>query len=208
MSRGKKGRTTRKKRAGSQYRRKDWEDGGGIDDTGKPNPIAEPRLVLPPRTAVRPGPDRVEILYLRHEAKTRLWHPRDVRCSCPFDYVAALTSLGKFMVQVVLSSRGLRRSASGISRVPGPKRGDPPRYRAEAWDPEHRFSTRDHFHIGYAATEGEAKDLRTAWYRDHCGLDVRVQPPEWLKICLADAMQLQAEESDEHGGLAWGMDAS
>ena len=45
--------------------------------------------------------------------------------------------------------------------------------------------------------------MRTAWYKEHCGLDVRVTPPAWLKICLAEAMSYQAAESEDAGGLTW-----
>lgn len=194
-------RKPRKPRAEPQYRRRDYEDGGGIDDDGKPNPIPEPELPIPVRTSLPPGPERVEVLRQRHTDKQALWNPRDESWAAPFDYVKALTVLGEFMRQVVLASRGLRPAANGVSMVKGS--GGVPIWRAEVWDPHHVWSDRDHLHVGYAKTRGEARDLLIKWYKEKRGLDITVQPPAWLKEVLADAMQLQAALSDASGGMAW-----
>lgn len=179
-----------------------WADGGGIDDDGEPNPTPEPVLFAPKPTTTPPGSDKVHVLALRHHLKVELWHRDDEGMKAPIDYVAKLTDLGHALREAILAERGIRWSSDGVKIVPGEKPGDPPRWRAQIWDPS-VGKKGGHKHLGYAETRGECVDLIVDWYRTYCGLDCRVEPPGWFKMLLSDAMNVQAESSDAAGGMAW-----
>lgn len=181
----------RKQSPKASARRPDWEDGGGIDDDGTPNPVPDPSLPTPPRTLFRPGPDKVAVMAARHAAGYSLWCPADL--TQPIDYVSALCEVGAMMREEVLAERGLRWLANGISTVPGPTPADPPQFRAQVWD----VNLNDHIEVGRAPTRGAAVNLIIDWARVHLGLDVNVQPPDWLKHILGDAIRLQAERNED-----------
>lgn len=180
-------------------RRPEWEDGGGIDDDGEPNPTPEPVLPLPSRSYFRPGPDKVSVLANRHAAGQSLWHPADLAPVKPCDVVEQLAELGRYMHQLDLAGRGLDWLAKGISTVPGVGPADPVQYRAQVWDPNQD----DHIEIGRAKTYGGAFDLIVAWAARHLGVDVRFRRPAWLTICLTDAIRARhpddfIPEDDDH----------
>jgi len=190
-----------RKKGPKQYRRKDWEDGGGIDDDGQMNPIAEPSLFRPVRTILEPGPAKVAALALRHSLRAQLWHEDDVPVGGPVDYVQNFSALAIAMKEACLAERGVRWAADGIKEVPGPRPGDPIHYRAQIWNP----NTQQNEHLGYAKTRDGAVQLIADWYRRYCGIDTRVEPPTWLRACLSDAFAIQSEQSDAKGGMAWGI---
>lgn len=182
-----------------------WEDGGGITDDGTPNTIPEPRLFQPIATSTPPGPKKTEILERRHRIKASLWCSSDA--TTQIDYVRSLTLLGYEIREAALAERGIRWGADGVKLVPGESKGDPPRWRAQIWDPSANDGKGGHIHLGYANERGDAVDLITAWYKRYCGLDMRVEPPKWFKELLADAIVVQAGQSDSAGGMAWDVDS-
>lgn len=188
-------------------KRHSWADGGGIQDDGKPNPIPEPQLFAPYTCTIPPGPDRVEVLALRHQLKTSLWHTADATMSRSVDYVSNLVQLGYAIQEAALAERGIRWGADGVKLVPGDDPGDPPRWRAQIWDPSANGGKGGHIHLGYADERADAVDLIVKWYRRYCGLDVRVEPPEWFRELVRDAISIQAEASEREGGLAWDLDS-
>ena len=172
-----------------QYKRRDWEDGGGIDDNGLPNPEPEPTLGIPAPTLLPPGPSKVELLRRRHEAKVRLWGPGER--SIPLDTVGELTKLAQFMRWAVLQHRGRERYAHAVIPQPqGRTPGHRPCYRVEVSRVGTR-TVRSKERIGTRATEGEAKALLIDWCEEQGITDVHVEPPDWLRECLKDAMILQ-----------------
>lgn len=170
-------------------RRPAWED------------LPDPPLSLPTKTFIRPDrrpgqliSDKVAVLANRHASGQSLWHPDDLGPERPCDAVLQLAELGRFMHQLDLASRGLGWLANSISTVPGAP-GEPCVYRAQVWDP----NVNDHIEIGRAKTYGAAFDLIVAWAARALGVDVRFRPPEWLRLCLADAMRPEhlPEEDDD-----------
>jgi len=93
-----------------------------------------------------------------------------------------------------------------VKLVPGEKAGDPPRWRAQIWDPSANGGKGGHIHLGYADERGDAIDLVTKWYRKYCGLDARTESPAWFRELLFDAMHVQGNASEEAGGLNWDLD--
>lgn len=182
-------------------RRRSWEDGGGIDDDGQPNLIPEPTVFRPIATSVPPGSSKVDILERRHRLKTALWHSSDV--TTQIDYTSNLTLLGYALREAALAERGIRWSADGVKLVSGETPGDPPRWRAQIWDPSANAGKGGHIHLGYADDRGGAIDLIEDWYRRYAGINVRVEPPKWFRALVADALSVQAEISDAAGGMAW-----
>lgn len=177
-----------------QYKRRDWEDGGGIGDDGRPNPEPEPVLGEPPPTRLAPGPQKVEVLRRRHEAKTRLWGTGER--TIPVDMVAELVKLGQFMRWAVLQARGRTKYAHAVlyqerGRTPGHR----PCYRVEVSRPPEP-GRRSREHIANAATEGEAKAILIDWCAAQGITDVEVEPPEWLRECLRDALIAQGQYGD------------
>ncbi len=187
-----------------QHRRKDYEDGGGIDDDGIANAIPEPALFRPTPTQHVPGSPKVAVVALRHHLRAQLWHEDDPPIEGQADHVQHLSDLALFMRAVVLGDRCGRWVADGISIVPGPKAGDPPQYRAQIWDPG-LGKKGDHIELGYAKTREEAVDLIACWLKRHCRVDTYVEIPEWLMTCMGYAIKVQAEYSEAHGGMAWGV---
>ncbi len=177
-----------------QYKRRDWEDGGGIDDDGRPNPEPEPTLGVPAPTLLPPGPRKVELLRRRHEAQVRLWGPGER--SVPLDMVGELTKLAQFMRWAVLQARGRTKYAHAVLQVPGRHPGNLPRYRVEV-SRKPAPGRRDREHVGNAPTEGEAKSLLIDWCAEQGITDVHVEPPEWLRECLKDAMILQGQYDED-----------
>lgn len=191
LPRRKKGPKAPRRPPRKQYRRREWEDGGGIGDDGRPNKEPEPALGVPDPTPVPPGPSKVEVLRRRHEAKQRLWHPAEERA--PADLVKQLTDLAQFMRWAVLQARGRTKYAHAIlfqerGRTPGHR----PCYRVEVSRPPEP-GQRARLHIGNRWTEGEAKALLIDWCEEQGITDVEVEPPEWLRECLKDALVLQGQ---------------
>lgn len=175
--------------------RRAWEDGGGVDDDGTPNPVPDPQLPLPARTYFRPGSDKVATFAARHAAGQSLWHPQDLPGEQPIDFIQAFTELGGFMREVALAERDLRWLANGVSVVPGPRPGDPPQYRAQIWDP----GQNDHIEVGRAKTRAEALDLIIDWASRHLRINIRFEVPLWMKLITPDLLQAHAEQH----GRAW-----
>lgn len=185
--------------------RRDWVDGGGLDDDGEPNPIPEPALFRTKPTEVRPGPAKVKVLQTRHQLRAGLWHDDDAEPAKPIDWIANLTNLGLAIREAILAERGVRWGAEGIKLVNGETPDDPPRWRCQIWNPGTKGKG-GHIHLGYAKSRGEAVDMIADWYRRYCGFDVRIDPPEWFKELISDALAVQSRASEQAGGLAWDVD--
>jgi len=180
-----------------------WEDGGGYDERGRPNEIPEPTLFTPLPCTAHPGPSKVEVLALRHRLRMSLWHSSDATMTKPVDWLKSLVDLGHALREAALAERGIRWTVEGVKLVAGEKKGDPPHWRAQIWDPGANGGRGTNIHLGYADDRGGAIDIIVDWYRRYCGIDARVEPPEWFRELLTDALAQQAEASERAGGLAW-----